>query len=254
MIKWHMKKTRQRMKDRKKLKHSISCILLLISAVFTTISFAAEKLLFTSVEGSYIQKISESVLKVAYAKLGIEFNTAWLSPKRALLISSKGESDGEISRISTVAKNYPDLIQIEIPVNYLEGMAFTINNNININKWDDLKPYRVGLHKGVLFSEDNTKGMNIQFVNSFSALFQLLIKDRVDVIISPRSVGLYEIAKQNLKGVVINEPPLTHLNLFHYLHKRHDKLAIRLEAVLQQMEENGEIKRIRSTYIQNTKH
>lgn len=241
------------MKSIENFKYISIGLLLFISGFYIQTSTASEKLTFTSVEGAYTQQISEAVLKVAYSNLGIEFETLWLPPKRALLMSSTGKSDGEISRLSTVAKNYPQLIQVKIPVNYIEGMAFSKNKYLDIKSWESLRPYKIGVNRGVLFSEKGTKGMDVEFVNSFSALFQMLNKNRVDVIVSPRTIGLVQIYKQNLKGIIINEPPLIEFKLYHYLNKRHSKLAMRLESVLKKMEENGEIKQIQNKYIEDLK-
>ena len=132
-------------------------------------------------------------------------------------------------------------------------MAFIKNKSIIIKSWDDLMPLKVGVNRGIIFTVNGTKGMNVQFVNSFSSLFQMLDIERVDVIISPRVIGLVQILKQDFKNVIINEPPLTRLNQYHYLHKRHSKLAARLESVLKRMKESGEIALIRSTYIEDLK-
>lgn len=228
-------------------------LLLFFTCTFTSISIAAEKLVFTSVKGAYIQQISEAVLKAAYAKLEIDFETSWLPPKRAIMIASSGESDGEISRVNIVTKHHPDLIQIKIPVNHLEGMAITKNKTIHVDNWDSLRPYKIGVARGILFAEKGTKGMNVQLVNGFPALFQMLNKNRVDVIVAPREIALFQTIQQDLDGIIINEPPLTRLNQYHYLHKRHSKLATRLEAVLTKMQESGEIERIRSDFIKDKK-
>lgn len=241
------------MKKIHKFKYNAICLLLFVSGIFSTASIAAEKLVFTAVDGSYVMQISEAILKEAYSELGIEFETSWLPPKRALLIANSGKSDGEISRVGSIAKKYPNLIMVKIPVNYVEGIAFIKNKSLNIKKWDDLRALKIGVNRGIIFTVNATKGMNVLFVNSFSSLFQLLDLERVDVIVSPRVIGLVQIIKQDLKGIIINEPPLTRLNQYHYLHKRHAKLAARLEVVLKKMKENGEIDRIRSTYIQDLK-
>ena len=235
----------------KKQKYHAIGLLLFITGIFTTAPIAAEKLVFTAVESAYVQQISAAVLKAAYAKLGVEFEISWLPPKRALQIANSGKSDGEISRIGSIAKKYPNLIQVKIPVNYIEGMVFKKNKSLTINHWDDLRPLKIGVNRGIIFTVNGTKGMNVQFVNSFSSLFQMLDIERVDVIVSPRVIGLVQILKQDLKDIIINEPPLTRLNQYHYLHKRHSKLAARLESVLKKMKESGEIARIRSTYIQD---
>lgn len=236
-----------------RLQSHFMLLLLLIPAIFSTAVMASEKLVFTSVEGAYIQQVSETVLKLAYAKLGVEFETSWLPAKRALLMASSGQSDGEISRIAAVAKKYPNLIQIKIPINQINGVAFTKHNPIQVNGWESLKPYKIGINRGVIFSVMGTRGMNVTYVNSFASLFQMLDKERVDVIVCPWSTGLVLMMKYNLKDIIINEPSLTRLNLYHYLNKRHAKLARRLEVVLQKMQESGEISYIRSRYINDLK-
>lgn len=237
----------------KKQKYHAVGLLLFITVFFTTAPIAAEKLVFTSVEDSYLQQISEAVLKSAYEKLEIEFETSWLPAKRALVMSSSGKVDGEISRIGFIEKKHPNLIKIKIPINIVEGMAISRNKSLLINNWDSLRPFKIGVNRGTIFSVNGTMGMNVVSVNSFTSLFQMLEKDRLDVIVSPLTTGLVQIFKQDLKDIIINEPPLTRLSLYHYLHKRHFKLAVRLESVLKKMKESGEIAHIRSAYIQDLK-
>lgn len=239
--------------NKNRLKFYFILLSLLIPGISSTVVIASEKLVFTSVEGAYVQQVSETVLKSAYAKLGIKFETSWLPAKRALLMASSGQSDGEISRIGVVAKKYPNLIQIKIPINQINGVAFTKHKPIQINGWESLRPYKIGINRGVIFSVMGTRGMNVTYVNSFSSLFKMLDKDRVDVIVCPWSTGLFLMRKYNLKDIIINEPSLTRLNLYHYLNKRHAKLARRLEVVLQKMQESGEIAYIRSRYINDLK-
>lgn len=237
----------------RKAKYRTICFLLFISGLFSTGAMAAKNLVFTSVDGAFPQHVSEAVLKSAYAKLGVEFETSWLPAKRALLISSSGQADGEISRVDSIAKMYPDLIQVKIPVNYVEGIAISKNKTLPIKSWNSLRPYRIGINNGIIFTVNGTRGMDVEYVNSFSSLFHMLEKERVDVIVSPRLVGLSLMIKNDLKGLVFNEPPVARLNQYHYLHKRHAKLATRLEGVLRKMKKNGEIDRIRSRYLNDLK-
>lgn len=241
------------MKIKNKLNFSFILFFLFTPSFFSINAIATEKLVFTSVNGAYVQQVSEAVLKAAYAKIDIEFETSWLPAKRALLMSSSGQSDGELSRIGAIAEKYPELLQVKVPINQVDGIAFTKNKPLAINSWESLKPYRIGINRGVIFSVMGTKGMDVTFVNSFHALFKMLDKGRVDVVVSPRSTGYALILKQNLKGIHINEPSLTRLNLYHYVHKRHANIVSPLEAVLKKMKESGEIERIRSSYFNDLK-
>ena len=81
----------------------------------------------------------------------------------------------------------------------------------------------------------------------------MLDKDRVDVIISPRVVGLFQLNKLALTNIHAIDPPIVRLNQYHYLHKRHAILAPRLETVLKEMKESGEIEAIRSRFVKELK-
>lgn len=215
---------------------SLICITLFLSVLSPPV-LAQERLKFTSIKGAYIQKISANILKKAYARLGIEFDVSWQPAERALKSVSSGESDGEISRVGAIAKLYPELIKIKIPVNFLEGMVFSKNPDISVTDWSSISKYKIGINRGIKFAEKGTKGMNVQLVSSFSSLFQMLDKDRVDVIVSPRIIGLFQITRLKLKGISAIEPPLVKLNQYHYLHKRHSELATRLEVILKEMKD-----------------
>lgn len=210
---------------------------------------AGEKLVFTSVQDAYIQRISEAVLKEAYGRLNISFETSWQPAKRALKIVGSGLSDGEISRVSAIGKIYPELIKVSVPVNYLEGMVYSKNKNLIINGWESLEPYKIGVGRGIKFAEMGTNGMNVLKVNGFTSLFKMLEKNRVDVIVAPRVIGLYQIASSGIEGVIANEPPVIKLNQYHYLNKKHKKLALQLEKVLKGMQEEGKIDAIRAAYV-----
>jgi len=228
---------------------SLRLILSLLCLYNSAYVNASEKLVFTSVEDAYIQRISESVLKEAYGRLNISFETSWQPAKRALKIVGSGLSDGEISRVAAIGKIYPELIRVSVPVNHLEGMVYSKNKDLIINGWESLEPYKIGIGRGIRFAEMGTNGMNVLKVNGFTSLFQMLGKNRVDVIVAPKIVGLYQIASFGTEDVVANEPPVIKLNQYHYLNKKHKKLALRLEKVLKEMQEEGKIDAIRAAYV-----
>jgi len=232
----------------------MSLSLLFIITFYSPDSLATDKLIFSSMKGAYSQKVSETVLIKAYSRLGITFETEWLPAKRSLIIANTGFSDGELSRVNLSVDRYPNLIKIKVPVNFIEGVAFTKNQSISVqNGWQSLAPYSIGITKGTIFAEKGTKGMNVQSVTNFLSVFQMLDKQRVDTVVSPKVIGLYHINQAGLKDIIVNKPALAKLNLYHYLHKRHADLALKLESVLQEMQSNREIEAIRLVYIDELK-
>lgn len=224
-------------------------IILLFSLAYAPVISAEKTLKLSSIKGAYIQRISEAVLKQAYARLGIEFETSWQPAERALKSVVSGATDGEVSRVAAVAKLYPDLIKVNVPVNYLEGMVFSKNTELVVSDWESLRSYKIGINRGIKFAEKGTKGMNVEVANSFKSLFMLLDKDRVEVIVSPKIIGLYQVISLNLKNIKVVEPAIIELKQYHYLNKRHANLAVRIEAVLKDMQEKGEIAAIRAEFV-----
>ena len=66
---------------------------------------------------------------------------------------------------------------------------------------------------------------------------------RSDVFIGLRGTRCL-IKKLNLNEITALDQPLEKIVMFHYLHKSHSAMAARLEAVLTQMQESGEMELI----------
>lgn len=59
------------------------------------------------------------------------------------------------------------------------------------------------------------------------------------------------IKKHNIQGISMLSPPLMQINLFHYLHKKNQSLIPRITVILEKMEKEGQIEKIREqTYAE----
>jgi len=214
---------------------------------------AEEKLVFTSLDGSALQIVSEVILKEAYRQIGIKVYIEPQPGERALISSNSGLVDGEVSRIKGLTKKYPNLIIIPVSINHLEGAVFTKNVEFNIKGWDSLKPYRIGRLIGAKFVEIGTKGMNTTPVVNFEQLYGLLDDGSVDILVNPHVDGLWTLKKLNKKDIKVLSPPVTRLDLYHYLHKKHEGLVPRITATLRKMEEENRFQAIREAFIAELK-
>jgi polar amino acid transport system substrate-binding protein len=95
------------------------------------------------------------------------------------------------------------------------------------------------------------EGLKVARVKSSSQLLRMLNNERIDAVVAPRISAILSLADLRFKTMTILEPPLQILPLFHYLNKKHQSLVPELENVLQKMEDDDEIKRIRDEYILN---
>ena len=209
------------------------------------------RLTFSSFEGSPGQEMSALILKEAYASIGIEVEVIRYPGLRSLKTANEGGVDGELSRVKAFERDYPNLILVPVPVNQLQGTAFSKNGGLELRGWESLRGYTIGITRGMKFAERGTDGMAIVRANSHEQLFQLLDKGRVDVAINPFVNGVAIIKKLKLEGIHSLEPPLVRVDLYHFLHKRHAALVPKITDSIRKLEASGRIDEIRKQFFQD---
>ena len=212
-------------------------------------SRAQERLVLVTPPNTVDTVISEVITRKAYARIGIAVEISKYPGERALRRANAGKVDGEVQRIDGIAANYHNLIQVHPAINYIEGAAFTQTKDFAIKGWQSLKPYKIGYIRGIKFAERNTKEMDSLAVGDYTGLFQMLRDNRVDVAVSPRLNGLYQMKQLGVKNVRELTPAIMRFELFHYLHQKHVKLVPRIAAVFAEMEKSGELAAIRAHVI-----
>jgi polar amino acid transport system substrate-binding protein len=212
----------------------------------------AKTLNFSCIEQTPDIEITRLVLSKAYGRLGIDITIQEMPGLRALIYANEGSTDGELFRAAGVEKEYSNLVRIQIPINSVDVVVITKNFSFEVNGWESLKPYRIGIQAGITFVESsisNIGGLKVTRVKNSSQLLRMLENERIDVVVAPRISALLSLADIKSKTIKLLEPPLKSLPLFHYLNKKHQSLVPELENVLKQMEDEGEIQRIRDEYI-----
>lgn len=197
------------------------------------------------------QRIGGEILKVIYAKLGITVNFTDVEAARALELSSSGAIDGEIQRIDAVAQQYPTLIRIETPINYIEPSAFTRTLTFKVEGWSSISEYDIGIVHGVGSSERGTLGMrSVQTATSLENLIRMLDHDRFQVMVTDRLSGEVTLKKMGLTDRIhALSPPLQHIDLYHYLNQKHRDLAKRVSAVVAEMAASGELEKLHQKLV-----
>lgn len=212
-------------------------------------SALGQKLTFSTFEGSPGQEMSALILEEAYASIGIEIEVQRYPGLRSLKTANQGLVDGELSRFKAFRYDFPNLIPVPVPVNHLSGTAFSKNDKIELRDWGSLRGYNIGITRGMKFAEQGAAGMTIIRANSHKQLFKMLDAGRVDVAINPLINGVVIINQLKLEGIHALEPTLTHIDLYHFLHKRHAALIPQITAAVQKMQASGRIEEIRNDFF-----
>ncbi len=184
------------------------------------------------------------IIRQAYAAIGVAVVFKSLSAERALQMSNRGRSDGELVRIEGIEAKYSNLIPIPVSHVTAEQMAFGHDPTLKIDGWQSLKPYRLVFHRGYKVAEQNTVGMDRHLTGNDVNAFTMVENKRMDIVIANRFSGEKIIADHGLKNVVMLLPPVQRDPLFHYIHSNHSDLVADVTGVMKSMKQHGDFARI----------
>lgn len=223
-----------------------------------TISTAtfAQQLKIAMLAKSETQNIAMCLLKEAYRQIGIAVTFNAFPTTRSLKLSNSGAYDGEASRILAAQQTYPNLIPIMTPTLNMRATAFTIKHtNFKPEGFASLAPYRVLIHKTVIFFENGTKNLpNVIKASDFDAPFKMLKKDRGDIIATAYLAGISRLRSLKMDNVVALKPPIVEVPLYHFLNKKHTKLVPLISQQMIRMQKSGRIEQIYQQYVEQLKN
>jgi polar amino acid transport system substrate-binding protein len=194
-----------------------------------------------------------AVIREAYSRIGVDVEFSSYSAAEAIATSNSGVVSAELQRIDGISQDYENLVQIPIPINIIQAAAFSIKYRFPISGWHSLRPYRIGIVRGIVFAERPTMGMNVSVANGYEELILMLENDEVDVGVMPRIQGLTAIHSAGNTEIIEMDGILETLFLYHYVHNSRLDLVESLTPVLKQMLLKGDTKRIREQVMATMK-
>ncbi|MFW7379030.1 MAG: substrate-binding periplasmic protein [Oligoflexus sp.] len=204
--------------------------------VFAEVSWAKTRLRIATMLCPDHLIIRDTVQKV-YRSVGMDVEFLVFPGRRALIESSKGHVDAELSRIYEIGLEYKSLARVPTPIFQFAATVFSKNKNLKITNWQVLKPLRIGIMSGMRFSENNVAGFpDVTVVETPERLFRLLEADRVDVVIFSRVNGLCMINELGLAAKIFAlNPPLENIDAYHYVHENHRHLIPLLDEAVKEI-------------------
>ncbi len=229
---------------------------LFIGALFSVGSepvVASEKhLVFSSIQGSPVQDVAQLILKQVYHKLDYTVSFLEVPAKRALMMSSNGETDGETIRVWQVGEAYPKLLRVPTAVFRLKGYAYSLKGS-PINTVEQLTPnLRIGIQRGITWSEKivaNRKG--VVRMDSAKDLAQKLLSGSIDVALYAGIGFEDEIQTYDRERLIVMGAPVFDQGVYHYLHEKHKELVDPVNTVLLEMDQAGELDTLYTSAMNN---
>lgn len=217
-----------------------------LSALTVVSAFSQTNLTISTNNTPNDRKALEALSLEAFRRIGVEVNFVGLPSERSLRSANEGEVDGEGLRVSGLNSHYPNLVQVPERYIGISFVAFGKNASITLdNGWESLKPHRVAFITGWKMFESNTQDVRVvNRVDKPEQMFRMLEGGRVDFALYTRADGLALVKSMGLNDIVALSPPLKDVDMYLYLHKRHEALVPRLAQALRNMRLDGSFNRI----------
>jgi polar amino acid transport system substrate-binding protein len=193
--------------------------------------------------------IAERIMREAYRRLDIGMELLAMPGERSLVSADRGETDGELYRKLGIDKIYPHLVRVPFALETYEIVVFTKGTQVKVESWESLRPYRIGFVKGIKIVEEKTVGMQVEAVATMQQAFSKLDLGRTDIVLANRLSGLASLRAHQFRGVNVVLPPLASFDVFHYVNEKHAALVPKLTAILNAMDRERTIQRIREDVL-----
>ncbi len=181
----------------------------------------------------------EALAVEVFKRIGYDVALLKLPFERALINANAGVEDGDVFRAAGFEQDYPNLLRVPERVLDLDFVAYTMRPDVEVREWGDLASYNVGYVKGWKIFERNVKAArDITTVRELEQLMPLLTSRRADVVLVDRWQGLW-LAREAGLALRALEPPLARVDMFIYLHRKHEALVAPVAAALAEVKRNG---------------
>ena len=190
-------------------------------------------------------------LEVIFKEADIGLKVQVLPNKRSLVNANNGIDDGDATRIWNINKYYPNLLRVPLKTHHIDIVALS-NRKLLIKKFTDLKPFHVGIVRGMKIVEVKVGAVetkSLTSINNYDQLLRMLASKRIDVIITDKTSLLNKIKEGDIKGLYLMEKPLLTLPLYIHLHKKHKALIPKLEKAVAELTRKGTLVKIENNFF-----
>ena len=194
------------------------------------------------------RKALERLSQESFRRIGMDFKLVSLPSERSLVAANLGEVDGEGLRIGGLSSQYPNLVQVPERFVRISFVAFSKDATISLDKgWNSLKPYRIAFINGWKMFEANAAGARVVHkVDRPEQLFRMLDEGRVDLVLYTRADGMVMASELGLTAIAPLAPSLKDVDMYLYLHKKHQALVPQLSQAIRDLKADGTYNRILS--------
>jgi len=170
---------------------------------------------------------------------GYEVEMIILPLERSLLMLKEGEIDMDFFRAEAAIAADPELRKIDVPLVETTFRAYTKNPDVIIRSRDDLGNHPFAYARGTRILDDLTESLEPMLAQDNDRLFQMISRDRVEVIIINDQARIYFSRAYPDLTLHAQEPPLVRFRAYAVVHRSRADLAAALEEVFRRWIREG---------------
>lgn len=193
----------------------------------------------TSPAALYVQ----AVLEAAYRQLGYQIEYVKLPLGRGYIEANLGHIDGLRARVASAVENYPNLIQVPVPLMEFDLVMISDQRrcgSCNVQSVGHVATTR-GLATFEAFRASEGSHLNVEYVTSPTQAFQMVLAGKVEGAVIAE-VNLPEEFNTLQSHWIKNT--LLKVSAYHFVHKKHQALVIDLQKQLLNMKNAGSFARL----------
>jgi hypothetical protein len=188
-------------------------------------------------QGHTEQAALENVFIELYASLGITPQLVYYPSKRGLLLVNKGVLDAEAGRFEITAKNYPNLVKVDEPLDvFYSGFYCLSKENCKLSDGTNIVVLS-SFQSAQIFCK--SMKLRCRFESKAITIARMLEKDIAQGFLSSTSESNKVLCAINKDKLYYrNEPALARFS-YHFVNKRHALLVPKLENSIRQLKRKG---------------
>lgn len=206
---------------------------------------------FTGGKYSIAQAQAQYVLSTAYQHLNISVTFKLIDRDLALQQANSAKSDGEIARIATIDRHYPNLVKVPTPITSIELIVISKEGAPPIDSFEALSKHTFGLLHGSKLMERRSHAPQKALYHSYDALFKALKNDTITYILIQKKTAINYIKLHHIKNIQMASKTLANIELYHWINKKNAALVPLISAELNRMQNNGEIRYLQQKFLLN---
>ncbi|AWL10992.1 hypothetical protein HMF8227_00496 [Saliniradius amylolyticus] len=190
----------------------------------------------------------EQLLDQAYARLGYQVNYTFIPLKRSTRAANAGIIDGLRARVEQLPNEFPNLIRVDHPLFDFQTVLVGDRRVCGICDYSQILSLAMprGFKAGQQWLEMHPReSLRVTRVLSAEAALNMQASGRVDAALMADTMLPETVHTQEPHRIIV---PLKVQTDYHYLHKKHRKLADHLGKHLASMEKEGTIALLRKQY------